>query len=155
MKAITLWQPWASFVAWGWKTIETRGHRMFASLVGERIAIHAGKKWDERAVLVAEPYLTFVQRQLVNIMMGQYQRGNQPRGCIVATAHVCGCRPMGPDDARAALCPSGPGRIAYRLKNVRALATPIPCIGLQGMWNVPQSIENQIRLQRGDDGTRP
>jgi predicted transcriptional regulator len=42
MKVITLWQPWASFIALGWKTIETRTHDRFKNLVCERIAIHAG-----------------------------------------------------------------------------------------------------------------
>ena len=49
MKAITLWQPWAAWVARGTKTIETRTHCRFRGLVGSRIAIHAGLKWDASA----------------------------------------------------------------------------------------------------------
>lgn len=41
MRALTLWQPWASLVAIGAKTIETRSWPAPASAVGERIAIHA------------------------------------------------------------------------------------------------------------------
>ena len=38
---ISLWQPWASLIALGWKTVETRGHNRFACLAGRRIAIPA------------------------------------------------------------------------------------------------------------------
>ena len=51
MKAITLWQPHASWIAMGWKTIETRDHDRFRGLVGQRIAIHAGLFVDNRAML--------------------------------------------------------------------------------------------------------
>lgn len=43
MKAMTLWQPWASLMAEGIKTIETRPFpHPWRSAVGERVAIHAG-----------------------------------------------------------------------------------------------------------------
>jgi hypothetical protein len=38
--AITINQPWASLIANGIKTIETRKHTKFKCLVGQRIAIH-------------------------------------------------------------------------------------------------------------------
>lgn len=44
MKAITLWQPYASLVALGVKTIETRSWPAPKGLVGQRIAIHAAAK---------------------------------------------------------------------------------------------------------------
>ena len=42
MKALTLHQPWASLIAGGRKTIETRPWAPPCGLVGERFAIHAG-----------------------------------------------------------------------------------------------------------------
>lgn len=50
MKVITLWQPWATWVVLGWKTIETRLHPRFASLAGQVIGIHAGLKFDDLAM---------------------------------------------------------------------------------------------------------
>lgn len=41
MKVLSLHQPWASLVALGVKTIETRSWRAPASLIGERFAVHA------------------------------------------------------------------------------------------------------------------
>jgi len=52
MYAITLWQPWATAMAAGFKTIETRPWPAPKNLIGQRIAIHAAKRlnWkDEQA----------------------------------------------------------------------------------------------------------
>ena len=43
MKAISLWQPWASLIACEAKRIETRSWKPPQSLIGERIAIHAAQ----------------------------------------------------------------------------------------------------------------
>jgi hypothetical protein len=43
--ALTLWQPWASLIAEGVKTIETRSWPAPAELIGQHIAIHAGQKF--------------------------------------------------------------------------------------------------------------
>lgn len=45
MKALTIRQPWASLIALGVKTIETRSWRAPQALIGQTIAIHAGKSW--------------------------------------------------------------------------------------------------------------
>ena len=44
MYAITLHQPWASLIALGIKTVETRSLPAPALLVGQTIVIHAGKQ---------------------------------------------------------------------------------------------------------------
>jgi hypothetical protein len=44
MKALTLWQPWASLVVAGAKPYEFRGWRPPASIVGQRIVIHAAAR---------------------------------------------------------------------------------------------------------------
>ena len=43
MKTISLWQPYASLIAAGEKTIETRGWAPPKGVMGQRIAIHAAK----------------------------------------------------------------------------------------------------------------
>ena len=50
MKAITIWQPWASLIVAGAKPYEFRGWEPPRSIQGQRIAIHAGA----RAVKPAE-----------------------------------------------------------------------------------------------------
>lgn len=45
MKALTVWQPWASLIESGWKRYEFRSHRRVPrSLYNARIAIHAGAR---------------------------------------------------------------------------------------------------------------
>ena len=44
MKAITLWQPWASLIAARVKTSETRSWKPPQALLGERIALAATKR---------------------------------------------------------------------------------------------------------------
>ena len=46
--AITLHQPWASLIALGVKTVETRSWPAPTRLVGQRIAVHAGKRLIRR-----------------------------------------------------------------------------------------------------------
>jgi len=53
MKAISLWQPWASLIAVGVKPYETRDWAPPAALIGQRIAIHAAKKVDPHAAQMA------------------------------------------------------------------------------------------------------
>jgi hypothetical protein len=47
LACISLHKPWCYFVALGWKTIETRTHQRFKSLVGQHIGIHAAAHWDK------------------------------------------------------------------------------------------------------------
>ena len=44
MKALTIWQPWATLIAGGAKPYEFRGWRPPRSIIGQRIAIHAGAR---------------------------------------------------------------------------------------------------------------
>jgi hypothetical protein len=44
LPVLSLWQPWATLIIVGVKTIETRSWRAPKSIIGQRIAIHATKK---------------------------------------------------------------------------------------------------------------
>lgn len=48
MKALTIWQPWASLIVAGAKPYEFRGWRAPRSLIGQRIVIHAGARKIDR-----------------------------------------------------------------------------------------------------------
>lgn len=48
MKALTIWQPWASLIVAGAKPFEFRGWKAPRSLIGQRIVIHAGAKLIDR-----------------------------------------------------------------------------------------------------------
>lgn len=59
LPVITLYQPWATWIMRGWKTIETRTHNKFGCLIGKTILIHAGLTTD--ATAINNPYLTHEQ----------------------------------------------------------------------------------------------
>src|SRR5688500_9634413 len=103
MKALTLWQPWASLVAVGVKTIETRSWPAPNSLNGERIAIHAAakrpKNYEHRNVnsdlpltvdLVAmSRYWDWYEHD--DFGHGGMYRWCGPLGAVVATAVLTDC----------------------------------------------------------------
>lgn len=69
---ITLKQPWASWVMWGWKTIETRTHNKFKALAGvEELGIHAGLRYDNSGLVLNNPYLSpEAVRESLNVPLG-------------------------------------------------------------------------------------
>lgn len=116
MKALTLWQPWASLIADGRKLIETRPRPWYHT---GPIAIHAGLHVDRAACL----------------LFG-YDPDHIPRGVVLAVADKYGCvqfpNPATPPD------PYGnfdAGRYGYLLRNVRRLALPNRAKGKQGFWD--------------------
>jgi hypothetical protein len=129
MKAITLWQPWASWIAWGWKTIETRRHMRLACLVGQRIAIHAGKHWSNDAFKIAAPWLDdgMVSRSI--------REATKVSGAVLCTAFVCDANGLIDGDSDRALCDCGLCDLfGISLREVVTFERPIPAVGHQGIW---------------------
>lgn len=150
MKAITIWQPWASLVAIGAKPYEFRSHaRVPASCIGQRIAIHAGMKAipDDEILMLAirlrngdhttglVPHLALPFLENVYIFPDR-----MPRGCVVATA-VIG-RPVRayeiPEYAADFVNDSARdehANWAWPLSEVEPMVPPIEARGAQGWWN--------------------
>lgn len=131
MKAITLHRPWAWAIVAGGKDIENRTWKPHASVVGQRIAIHAG-------IHIAWQGLTMI-RNLTDTHDGPFS--GLPRDAfdlgIVGTAVVSG-------HVVASKSPWFEGPVGWVLSDVRRLAVPIPCKGAQGLWNVPEEIAAQV-----------
>lgn len=127
MRAITLWQPWASLIECGHKTIETRKHNRFKGLVGETIAIHASaRRTDEEAIFVVGQYLKGAPYNKLFTEL--------PRGVVVCTARVVEARWLKPDDASNALCPTD-GLFGLVLADIQSLGSEYPqAKGSQGIW---------------------
>lgn len=136
LPCITLWQPWASWIAAGWKTIESRTHANFNGLVGQRIGIHAGLKWDMNALAVASDHLT--PEQLFGTSAFE-----QVRGMLIGTAIVAEHRALTAND-NAAVMADVSSRKMYGLVlvNVRPFSLPIPMPGKQGIWYSPVAISH-------------
>jgi hypothetical protein len=121
---ITLYQPWATWIMRGWKTIETRTHNKFACLEGQTILIHAGKTTDANAI--NNPYLT--KEQIL------YEPDEMINGFILGYAFVSACLPCREHDAERALIECKTERYGMYLRDVKRLSYPIPEIGSMGIW---------------------
>jgi len=130
---ITLWQPWAQWVALGWKTIETRTHDRFACLKGQIICIHAGLKWDPMAQELAYRYMT-VQQEIVTDNRFGMTLGDVS-GKIIATVFVRAFRKLEPCDSQAALIECKTPRWGLILESPILLPQPIAVRGKQGIWH--------------------
>jgi hypothetical protein len=102
MKAISLWQPWASLIACGAKPFETRSWAPPRELIGQPIAIHAAKKIDKDAAAFAEE-LVYGQHghdlgdrleeswggdECCDDLMGKFGHALMPIGCVVAIVRL-------------------------------------------------------------------
>lgn len=130
MKALTLWQPWCAIIVDGYtriddpKIIENRPWKPWASIIGKRIALHAGKHYDEE---VADKLFPIVS-------LGGIREG--VLGAILGTAIVTGF--VTKSTSRWWI-----GPYAWTLDSIRAVES-IPCKGAQGLWNVPENIVERL-----------
>lgn len=121
---ITLYQPWATWIMRGWKTVETRTHNRFKSLDGKTILIHAGQKTD--ATAINNPYLT--KEQLL------HEPNEMVNGFILGSAYslYLGC--LDPADCVNALIECETLRYGLLLENINVFKVPVPVKGEMGIW---------------------
>lgn len=156
MKAVPLWQPWATLIALGEKRVETRSWPPPIAVVGERVAIHATKgglsKSDERDILELDHFQAAFGRHGWPDDVWEIQ-DLLPRGAIVATARVARATRI-TDKSAAALRERNlaeyafgnyePGRWAWVLEDVEQLPEPIAATGHQGIFDLPREIARQV-----------
>ncbi|MEV6651762.1 ASCH domain-containing protein [Streptomyces sp. NPDC051219] len=116
---LTLWQPWASAIAYGPKRIENRTwpteHRGL-------VLIHAGRTIDPNAkdAPLGRPFL----------------RRPFPKGAVIAVTRLESCHV---DDGWCTLW-STPGLWHWRLSAVVPLARPLMWPGARGLWTPPPGL---------------
>ncbi len=134
MRAISLWQPWASLIFTGDKKHETRSFRPPEKVLGHRIAIHAAQR------IVPPPSVglgLICEREF-----GVDGWRDLPRGVILGTVRLLEAYPTerGQPDVVDRLCGDWtPGRFAWWFDRPERLAQPIPWKGRQGWFEVEVS----------------
>lgn len=125
LPAITLYQPWATWIMRGWKTIETRTHNRFASLKGHDILIHAGQTTDADAIdnrFLAKHQILYNPDEMIN-------------GYILGKAFVYQTRELNATDSQAALIDCViTQRFGLFLARIEKFEKPIPVKGERGIW---------------------
>lgn len=129
MKALSLWQTWASLVAWGEKEFETRHwylrHRGL-------LAIHAAKKNDRDTQYAIGQLVRFSPRL-------QLEETRLPYGAVVCIVNVIDCQPtenvkLHISQREKAFGNYQPDRWAIRMQLVEVFNQPYFCPGKQGLW---------------------
>jgi hypothetical protein len=131
MKALTLWQPWATLVAIGKKGLETRHWRTHYR---GTLAIHSAKKplYKTRDM---HPTL-FTDCEDVPI-------DDWPLGCVIATVDLVDVKLITPDSNRfismleyhlGNFNVENERRYMWVLRNPKQI-TPVPTPGRQRLWN--------------------
>jgi hypothetical protein len=141
MKALTLYDPWATLVVLGEKRFETRSwqtsHRGLLAIHVSRNRPREAKRFDD-----IEPFRSALGHNYHNL-------GYRHPGCIIGTVEVVGCEDAGFVDAEItekerAFGDFGPYRYAWKLSNPQRLKAPIPCKGSMGIWTVPPLVQAQM-----------
>lgn len=145
LKALTLWQPWATLVAQGLKEFETRSWGTY--YLGE-LAIHAAKR-----------------------PMGKAERGLLqdlgvpglvcPLGAIVAVADLTGCersedwprQGVTASDRETMVGDWSHGRFCWRLGDVRPVVVE-SVKGNQGIWHLERHDYNRVAIAMDSAGHR-
>jgi len=138
MKALSLWQPWASLWCSRRKVHETRhwrcSHRGW-------LLVHAAKRFEKDCDL-DDPL-----RLILDDEFGGHWAKDLPTGALIGTVNVVDCLPTqtlvgdsaASDDDRE--CGDfAPGRFAWKRDGFRLFDQPIPYRGAQGIFNVPDDL---------------
>jgi hypothetical protein len=130
MKAIYLWQPWATLMAIEAKRNETRH---WSTSFRGRLAIHAAKRdtSELRALIAQEPFRSVLARA------GYLCWDDLPLGAVVATAELAGVARTervvrDTNVIELAFGDYTTGRYAWLFTDVLRPLSPIPARGAQG-----------------------
>jgi len=150
MKALSLWQPWASLMAIGVKTIETRH---WATDYRGLVVIHAAKKWTRELydITFTEPFKSALESEIWDNHHTRLDPNVLPLGSIVAVGELVACRVI-PDritlaEPERSFGDYSPGRFGWIFRNVRRLAETIPLRGQQGLWTLEPAIVERIERE--------
>lgn len=154
MKALTIWQPWASLVMIGAKPYEFRRWDYRArerALEGRRIVIHAGSrpvKLAEVEDIIARmaDRLSSLRAEIAIPLLLRLRDAYKCRG-VVELAAGLGTAVLGKPKSVAALfsSPADSDRIdhhmwAWPLTDIQPFDAPVPCRGMQGFWSWPHKM---------------
>jgi hypothetical protein len=156
MKALTVYEPWASLIILGAKPWEWRGHELPRYMVDVRAVIHASRRPVKRPELVellddlktdplgtslipeiAIPFLERALRHGYPFRLGYGLGAAVFRAPIAAATWAAEHNRVGLDSDRI-----DHSKWAWPLTDLEPFAHPIACRGLQGFWTWDPLREN-------------
>ncbi len=154
MKAISLWQPWASLVAHQLKRVETRS---WGTRYRGPLAIHAAERpMDLEAIGLLESLPEYRRVMMFSGRQVDISPACLPLGVMLAVVELKDCRPMGKtmpevlrfinqhkldeeSDWELRFGHYDVGRFAWFLGKPKRLEPAVPAIGRQGLWEWDES----------------
>jgi len=167
MRCLTLHRPWPAFIFGlggdSWKQIENRSWKPPDSVVGTRIAIHAGRAFDDSAVERVKPWLwewedTQGLRDegvVGTVLLRGWVFGG---GMVPFEEHSHRMR-LGVIEKSPALTRTEAeyvvrnrwfagtvqrSSVGWVLAERVRFAEPVPCRGRQGLWTLPSDVERAV-----------
>lgn len=143
MKALSLWQPWATLMAIGAKTAETRS---WSTRYRGPLAILSAKRFaqDQRALCMEPPFSTALTDA------GIRKLRDLPLGAILCVVDLYDVVPTQgtlfeepgkwPPYPEVAFGNYGVGRFAWKTRGLRRVREPIPYKGRQGLFEIPDDV---------------
>ena len=143
MKALTLWQPWATLVAIGAKRIETRS---WSTNYRGPLAIHAARTTKGHEACFREPFRSTLEAYGYRVPL------NAPHMSIIAICELVEVLPT--EEVREVVANRelafgdfADGRFAWLLEDVQRLGIPIRVKGAQGLWEWEPEPLRQLGLE--------
>lgn len=155
IRALTIWQPWAWAIVHGWKPVENRTWPCPSWMLGHRLAIHGGKRFDPGAE-------RFVCKQLGQAELPPAAHAQGVLGLVIPWRNLeeCPVRATGGActtchsvstcaKARDPVVKSGwlTGPVGWVLRDQVAFEEPIACRGAQGLWVPSPAVLAEIELR--------
>lgn len=149
MKVLSLWQPWASLIARGYKQFETRS---WSTSYRGLLVIHAAKHFtiEEREICMRQPFAKALKQA------GYNKLADLPLGaalCVVELVDILPTERVRSEGYKAhrfidelAYGNYADGRYAWKLKYHMRFASPVPMRGAQGLFDIPQELREQIQI---------
>ncbi|KKN02529.1 hypothetical protein LCGC14_1116750 [marine sediment metagenome] len=134
VRALTIHQPHAWAIAQGWKDVENRTWPAPGYLLGEWVAIHASKSFDD---VGADTFANLMHRTGRRALIDGLE---DVRGAIVAVVRLEG-------SVLSEASPWFTGPHGFLLRDVIKLHKPIECRGALNFWRLPFAVDAELREQ--------
>ena len=143
IKAISLWQPWASFIPLGFKSYETRSWK--TNYRGKLLICSTAKSTKAQY----QQYLKICNE----LNLPDWNETNFPCGCAIAICDLVDCIEMTSEfiaqqSQAETLCGDWQvGRYAWKLENIQPITEPFAVKGKQGLFNISlDTLQSQRQL---------
>lgn len=158
MKAITIWQPYATLIMLGLKQYETR---CWGTSYRGPLIIHAAKRWDEDREFDCSRVTELLQQQTFTpASLGEaglrlfYTPMGDTLGKALGVVQLVDCQQMhdGGSDFENAVGSFGEGRFGWKCSSPQIFEPPISAMGAQGLWTPNDTLRQRVENVCGSMG---